>query len=371
MGVCGNADAPILMFIRRITLRHYRNFQNLDIELPKGIILLKGGNAQGKSNFLEALHFLSSFKSPKAKEDADLITKGSKRAYIRGEVAREGRIFVIESYISEEGKIVKVDYKFRKVGEAMGKCVTILYRDEDKEIIIGEPSARRDFLDEELSLIFPRYRDALSSFRKVLAQRNALLKTEVSSQELEPWNQEFAQLSSQLISIRERFLADILPYFQRVHSALTEGEEKPYLEYVRTTGESVEEILDDLKRYEEEEREKGMSLVGPQRDDVLIRIDSMDARYFSSLGQVRTLALSLRLAQLFYLKNLLGEYPVFLLDDLSSDLEERRRRKIGEILKGVEQVFIATTQRELFPFRVEREIAIYKGSVIENRRGNY
>ncbi len=354
------------MFIRRLTLRSFRNFEEIRLEFPKGITLIKGGNAQGKTNLLEALHFLSTFKSLRAREDADMINYGAKKAYIRGEISREGRIFIIESYISEEGKSVKVDYKFRKVGEAMGKCVSILYRDEDKDIIRGEPSLRRDFLDEELSLIFPRYRDALSSFKKVLAQRNALLKMNASSGELEPWNQEFAQLSSILIKIREEFITDILPYFQSVHSQFTEGKEKTSLEYLRTTGREKEEILEDLEKAEAEEREKGMSLLGPQRDDISIKIDSMNARYFASLGQVRTLALSLRLAQLLYLKNLLGDSPVFLLDDLSSDLEEERRKRVGEILKLAEQSFVATTQRELFPLPASKELTIKKGTVLEN-----
>lgn len=357
------------MYIRRITLRSFRNFLNLDIELPRGIILLKGGNAQGKSNLLEALHFFSLFKSLRAKEDADLINNNAKRAYIRGEVVREGRIFIIESYINEEGKAVKVDYKFRKIGEAMGKCISILCRDEDKDIIRGEPSLRRDFLDEELSLIFPRYRDALSSFRKVLTQRNALLKMGVSPQELAPWNEEFSQLSSVLIKIREKFIADIFPYLQHIYSQLTDGEEKISIEYIRTTRREKEEILEDLARLEAEEKEKGMSLIGPQRDDILIRIDSKEARYFASLGQVKTIALSLRLAQLFYLKDLLGDTPLFLLDDLSSDLEEERRKKIGEILKIPEQSFVATTQRELFPFPVSRELTIEGGKIIEVRGG--
>lgn len=369
MGLCRYANASCLMFIRRLTLRDFRNFDNLQLEFPKGIILIKGGNAQGKSNLLEALHFLSIFKSLRAREDSDVIRYGAKRAYIRGEVARQGRVSVIESYINDEGKAVRVDYKFRKVGEAMGRCVTILYRDEDKEIIRGEPSVRRDFLDEELSLIFPKYRDSLSSFKKVLAQRNALLKTEVSSEELEPWNEEFAQLSSILIQMRERFIEDILPYLRDVHSKFTDGKEKIFCEYIRTTGREKEAILADLKKMEEEEREKGMSLIGPQRDDLLIKIDSLEARYFASLGQVRTLALSLRLAQLLYMKDLLGDSPVFLLDDLSSDLEEERRRKIGELLRIAEQSFIATTERELFPFPATKELIIEKGKVVGNKEG--
>jgi len=354
------------MYIRRITLRSFRNFANLELELSKGITLLKGGNAQGKSNFLEALHFLSRFKSLRTREDTEMIKEGMKRAYIRGEVVREGRIFLIESYINEQGKAVKVDYKFRKIGEAMGNCVSLLYRDEDKDIIRGEPSLRRDFLDEELSLAFPRYRDALSSFRKVLSQRNALLRMGASSQELKPWNEEFAQLASVLIEIRENFIGDILPLFQDIHLQLTAGEEKPFMEYIRTTGRGKEAILEDLARMEREERERGMSLIGPQRDDILIRIDSREARYFASLGQVRTLALSLRFAQFFYLKRLLGDSPVFLFDDLSSDLEEERRRRIGEILKMVEQSFVATTQRELFPFPANRELTLDRGRIIEN-----
>ena len=352
------------MFIRRIVLRSFRNFSNLELNFPKGIILIKGGNAQGKSNLLEGLHLLSIFKSLRAREDADLINKNAKRAYIRGEVSREGRIYIIECYINEQGKAVKVDYKFRKVGEAMGRCVSILYRDEDKEIIKGEPAKRRDFLDEELSLLFPRYREALSSFRKVLTQRNALLKVEVSKEEFEPWNEEFAQLSSVLIKMRKQFLAELLPYFQDVHTKITEGREKAWLRYSATTGETKEEILQGLKEIEEEEKEKGMGLIGPQRDDVEIRIDDMDARYFSSLGQARTLSLSLRLAQYNYTKHLLGDSPVFLFDDLTSDLEEERRKKIGEILRAMEQVFIATTDRDLLPIPIDMEIEL-KGEQID------
>ena len=365
MGVCGYAYAPNLMFIRRIVLRSFRNFTNLELNPSKGIILIKGGNAQGKSNLLEGLHFLSVFKSLRAREDSDLINKNSQKAYIRGEVSREGRIYIIECYINDQGKAVKVDYKFRKVGEAIGKCVSILYRDEDKEIVRGEPARRRDYLDEELSLLFPRYRDALSSFRKVLSQRNAILKTEVSQEELEPWNEEFAKLSSVLIKMRKQFIAELLPYFQEVHMRITEGREKAWLRYSATTGETAEEILRALKEIETEEREKGMSLIGPQRDDVEIGINDMDARYFSSLGQARTLSLSLRLAQYIYTKQLLGDSPVFLFDDLTSDLEEERRKKIGEILQNMEQVFIATTERNLFPLPIDMEIELKNGRIAQ------
>jgi DNA replication and repair protein RecF len=351
------------MFIRRIVLRSFRNFTNLELNPSKGIILIKGGNAQGKSNLLEGLHFLSIFKSLRAREDCDLINKNSQKAYIRGEVSREGRIYIIECYINDQGKTVKVDYKFRKVGEAMGRCVSILYRDEDKEIIRGEPARRRDYLDEELSLLFPRYRDALSSFRKVLAQRNALLKTNVLREELEPWNEEFAQLSSVLIKMRKQFIAELLPYFQDVYTRISEGREKVWLRYSATTGETAEEILRALKDMEEEEREKGMSLIGPQRDDMEIGINDMDARYFSSLGQARTLSLSLRLAQYIYTKHLLGDSPVFLFDDLTSDLEEGRRKMIGEILRAMEQVFLATTDRGLLPIPIDMEIELKGGQI--------
>jgi DNA replication and repair protein RecF len=351
------------MFIRRIVLRSFRNFTNLELNPSKGIILIKGGNAQGKSNLLEGIHFLSIFKSLRAREDCDLINKNSQKAYIRGEVSREGRIYIIECYINDQGKTVKVDYKLRKVGEAMGRCVSILYRDEDKEIIRGEPARRRDYLDEELSLLFPRYRDALSSFRKVLAQRNALLKTNVLREELEPWNEEFAQLSSVLIKMRKQFIAELLPYFQDVYTRISEGREKVWLRYSATTGETAEEILRALKDMEEEEREKGMSLIGPQRDDMEIGINDMDARYFSSLGQARTLSLSLRLAQYIYTKHLLGDSPVFLFDDLTSDLEEGRRKMIGEILRAMEQVFLATTDRGLLPIPIDMEIELKGGQI--------
>ncbi|MGB9607880.1 MAG: DNA replication/repair protein RecF [bacterium] len=351
------------MFLRRIVLRSFRNFSNLELNFPKGIILLKGGNAQGKSNLLEAIHFLSLFKSYRAREDSDLINKQGRKAYIRGEVSREGRIYIIECYIGEEGKTIKVDYKFRKVGEAMGRFVAILYRDEDKEIIKGEPAKRRDYLDDELSLLFPRYRDALASFRKVLAQRNTLLKGGATREEMEPWNEEFAQLSSILVKMRKQFIFELLPFFQEMHQKITEGREKAWLRYSQTTGETREEILNDLRKIEEEEREKGMSLIGPQRDDVEIGIDDMDARYFSSLGQARTLALSLRLAQFLYSKRILGDSPVFLFDDLTSDLEEERRKKIGEILRDIEQVFIATTEKHLFPLPIDMEVELKEGTI--------
>ncbi|MGC8844183.1 MAG: hypothetical protein ACP5QS_09600, partial [bacterium] len=136
-----------------------------------------------------------------------------------------------------------------------------------------------------------------------------------------------------------------------------------WLRYSQTTGETREEILNDLRKIEEEEREKGMSLIGPQRDDVEIGIDDMDARYFSSLGQARTLALSLRLAQFLYSKRILGDSPVFLFDDLTSDLEEERRKKIGEILRDIEQVFIATTEKHLFPLPIDMEVELKKGTI--------
>jgi DNA replication and repair protein RecF len=148
-----------------------------------------------------------------------------------------------------------------------------------------------------------------------------------------------------------------------VYTRISEGREKVWLRYSATTGETAEEILRALKDMEEEEREKGMSLIGPQRDDMEIGINDMDARYFSSLGQARTLSLSLRLAQYIYTKHLLGDSPVFLFDDLTSDLEEGRRKMIGEILRAMEQVFLATTDRGLLPIPIDMEIELKGGQI--------
>ncbi len=356
------------MYLRRLTLRGVRNFSSLDLRLPQGLILLKGGNAQGKTNLLEAIHYLSLFRSLRAKEDADLIKWGEKRAHIRGELLRQGRLYILEVFISQEGKMVKVDYKTTNVSTAMGKVLSILYRDEDVDIIRGEPSLRRDFLDDALSQIYPRYRVALSSFKKALSQRNALLRTDTSPEELSPWDEEFSRWASVLVQMRKKYVQDIYPFFRQVHSQLTEGKEEVSLKYLATTGEGAEEIFEDLRRMREEEISKGMSLIGPQRDDLDIRLNSAPARYFASLGQGRTLALSLRFAQFLFYRELMGESPIFLMDDLSSDIEENRREKIGSLLASADQAFVATTQRELLPSSPTLEITL-EGGGISNLKG--
>lgn len=336
--------------------------------------MFEGGNAQGKTNLLEAIYFLSTARTPGAAAERQLISwsawreeAGFSRTLARVREERsESRleILLLLKGISppQVKRIIRVNGVQRKVSELLGRLRAVMFSPRDIEIIGGEPQLRRRWLDLINLQLSARYFQALQRYGRVLAQRNSLLRAiasrQASSGELEFWNQALLESGSYIIFQRQKVLGRLREIVQRVHQQLSEGKENLSLNYCQNV--SPEKKLEDFREIEqafklslEKNREKeimqGVSLTGPHRDDLRLLIKGVDMGTYGSRGQQRTIALSLKLAEAQLMLAESGESPVLLLDDVLSELDEERRGCLLETVSGYPQVLITTTELDRFP----------------------
>ena len=376
------------MRVTRLDLFDFRSYPSLSFEPGPGLNVLVGPNAQGKTNLLEALYVLATTKSHRTARDADLVRFGAPAARVAATLERDdaGETFV-ELAIGAPGagsaaKLVKVNHgRQPRVTDLLGHLNAVLFAYTDLDIVRGEPEERRRFLNYEIAQTSPRYVLALAAYRRALEQRNRLLKDVkmggAGPESLDAWSAPLIEHGARLIERRQLWLATLSKHAAEVHRSLTGGAETLEIEYVRSVptdgATSVEEIAEAFTRAlsgaRREELARGVTSLGPQRDDLIFRIgpdDSqlLDARIFGSQGQQRTVALSLRLAERRLIEEAIGEPPLVLLDDVLSDLDESRRAQIFALALSGGQTLLTTT--DLAPLPLD---AVKSGSVFAVRRG--
>ncbi|QDX91901.1 DNA replication/repair protein RecF [Brevibacillus laterosporus] len=345
------------MFLRNLFLAHYRNYRELSLDFTGPINLFVGNNAQGKTNALESIYVLALAKSHRTSKDKELINWNADYATIRSEVNRRYGSVRLEMQLTNKGKKAKINgLEQKKLSNYIGSLNVVLFAPEDLAIVKGAPAQRRRFLDMEIGQVSPTYIYHLSNYNKVLAQRNQLLKDlamKKSSQVdlMAIWNTQLADLTVKLLKKRFEFITKLEQWAQEIHAGITNGKEKLSLHYVNsspvTKGMKEEEALQTLLAAYEEifEREKmrGSTLIGPHRDDFSLLVNEMDVQSFGSQGQQRTTALSLKLAEIELIKQEVGEYPILLLDDVLSELDEHRQTLLLETIQDKIQTFVTTT----------------------------
>jgi len=378
------------MRVRRLQLADYRNFPRLDFSLPSGPVVIVGGNAQGKSNLLEAVYLLSTMRSPRADSDGELIRHQAAQvegapplarlvAEVEGRsgplrlemvvVARGGGVDSLAARpagVPRANKVVRVNGVAKRLADAVGQLNAVLFTAHDMEVIDGPPSLRRRYLDITISQVDRGYLRALQRYAKVLLQRNHLLKRvqegSARREELAFWSQELVQEGSYIIRARALTVASLGPLAAAGHAALTEGQEELTLVYQPQLGGAVDGLRaaflsqDELAaafaqvigHWGEREIGAGVSLLGPHRDDLLFHLDGISAATFGSRAQQRTIALALRLAEARYLLERRGESPVLLLDDVLSELDGRRRAAVLAAIADYEQVLVTATDMDRF-----------------------
>jgi DNA replication and repair protein RecF len=378
------------MRLRRLQLSNYRNFLRLDLTLPSGPIVVVGGNAQGKSNLLEAVYLLSALRSTRAESDGELIQRGASAGEggpplgrLVGEVERKDGPLRLEvaivgrdrggsapssgvHSIPHAHKVVRVNGVGRRLAEAVGALNAVLFTAHDMDLIDGPPSVRRRYLDVTISQVDGGYLRALQRYAKVLQQRNHLLKRvqEGSAQrsELTFWTEELVQEGSHIVRARALTVSALAPLAASAHAALAGGQEELALVYQPQLGGAVDGVGaarlgpeelgavfgEVVARWSEREIAAGASLLGPHRDDLLFLLDGMSAAAFSSRAQERTIALALRLAEARYLREHRDDSPVLLLDDVLSELDSQRRGAVLDAIADYEQVLVTATDLDRF-----------------------
>ena len=344
------------MKITQLTVKNFRNYENQTVNFTDGLNLLVGKNAQGKTNLLEAIFLCCIGKSARTTKDKELIKFGCDYAYIKVEFQTIAGNKDIEIIISQNiNKTVKINgVPIKKMGELMETLNTVYFSPDELKIVKDGPSDRRKFMDIDISQVSKTYFYLLTRYENILNQRNKLLKITNNYNTLLDticiWDNQIAEIGAKIIMSRIKFLQKLSEKASKIHSLLTSNKEKLLLEYCGIVGNSVGEIKSKFEKMLENNYEKDFNLkytsVGPHRDDIKIKINDIDVRSMGSQGQKRTVALSLKLAELEIFNEEKGEYPVLLLDDVLSELDENRRNVLLELSKSVQTILTCTEYAE-------------------------
>jgi len=366
------------MHVTSLKLENFRNYGTLCIEPGEGLNIFVGLNAQGKSNLLESLYLLATSKSSRAGKDTELVRFEQPLARVTADVIRAKNSDIeIEIALSQmEKKVARINgIKHTRLAEVIGQLNAVLFDSGDLEIIRGEPSVRRRFLDLEIAQTSPRYVLALGAYRKTLEQRNRLLRdlrdgrVPASARESLPaWNESLAQHGARLIERRRLFLERLAQLASEMHRTLSDGRDSLQVAYlpsfpleVLTDADAIQtRFLAELTLVAGEEAARGTTVRGPQRDDIAFLVNGQDCRLYGSQGQQRTVALSLKLAERQLIEELVGEPPLLLLDDVLSDLDDARRALLFDLTaRAGSQTFLSCTNLRAFSQGVLERATVY------------
>ncbi|WP_044641426.1 DNA replication/repair protein RecF [Risungbinella massiliensis] len=343
------------MRLQELEISQYRNIGLLTLTCPEELHLFVGENAQGKTNIVESLYVLSLAKSHRTRATKDLIQFGKPFSKLKAKVKKGDQLIRLEVQLNEKGKkAIRNGLEQPKLSHYIGTMPTILFAPEDLAIVKGSPQIRRRFLDTEIGQVSPTYLYQLNQIQKVLHQRNAILKNGMQKELLEVLNEQFLSLSIQIWKKRYYFIDLLLKWAQPIHETITGGKECLQIEYLPSV--PIQREMDEdqiraittreLARLESQEWRRGSTLIGPQRDDFRLKNGELDLHNFGSQGQQRTAALSLKLAEIELIYQETGFYPLLLLDDVLSELDDHRKTQLLEAIRGKVQTFVTTTSLE-------------------------
>lgn len=348
------------MFVTELKLNNYRNYATEKILFGEHVNLIVGKNAQGKTNLIETILYSAVGKSPRTTKDVDLINWSADRAsFCLSVQKKEGKKTIEAIFNRKVKKSLKVNgVNLLKIGDLLGTINVVFFSPDELKLVKDAPQDRRKFLDTDISQLSKNYFYNLIKYNKILDQRNKLLKSGQNAKLIEDtlpiWDIQLADVGSKIIFARMDFLQNLKAYAKQSHAFLTSGKEDLEISYAGVVGESVEQIkqklLDGLKHFREKDLKNGYTNIGPHRDDIKLVVNDIDIRSFGSQGQQRTVALSLKLAELEIFKNEVGEYPILLLDDVLSELDQDRQQRLLWKVKDL-QTIITTTQYD--PFMVQ------------------
>ena len=344
------------MLITNLNLTNYRSYTTLDLSLDPGVSIFVGKNGEGKTNIAEAVLYLTFLSSHRASGNTPLIKLGNQSAYIRAKVKYPEREILVELEInSDKANRAKVNQnQVRSQKEIFGIVQTIYFSPEDLDIVRGDPSERRRFIDQLLTLRSPRIAGVISDYERAVKQRNSLLKTRASTDALSPWDKQVAELGGELITLRMVALDELKPIFNQVYKDIsdTKPAEIVYKSSIENPSlnqeENSEKIMERLVNNRGAELDRGLTLTGPHRDDLLLILGDHLVKGYASHGESWSIALSLKLATYNLLKSD-GLSPILILDDVFSELDEERRERLAEIAKGADQTIITVAVENDLP----------------------
>lgn len=362
------------MYVRYLNLINFRNYKNVTLELCDGTNVFQGDNAQGKTNILESLYYSSVGKSHRTNKDKELIYWDSNEAYISAYVVKERLDKKINIKLFKDGKkAININsIKITKLQDMVGVVNVVIFSPEDLDIVKNSPSFRRRFLDIELCKLDKKYYHYLSSYKKVLNERNIILKKfSADIDMIDIYDIRLAEFGSYIIAQRIKYIEKLNEFSKKIHNDITQGSEFIKFNYImqlKGIDNLQEELYNLLKSNRKKDLEKKITSVGPHRDDFSIFINDIDVKIFGSQGQQRTSVLTIKFASLRIIKELIGEYPLLLLDDVLSELDTKRQEYILRSINGIQTLITCTGITGIKKYLKGNNMKIFnveKGSVQE------
>ena len=400
------------MYLEHLSLTDFRSYAQVDLALEPGVTVLVGYNGIGKTNLMEAIGYLATLSSHRVSSDAPLLRFGTERALVRARLVRGTQTTVLELEINasraNRGRINRSNPV--RARDLVGICQTVLFAPEDLALVKGDPSNRRRFLDELLASLIPHHAATRSDYDRVLKQRNALLKsaragrfTSAHESTLEVWDQHMARAGAELLHARLELVERLRPHLARAYAELTDASKPADATYRSTLQNQMDDDgvpagssqratpggssdgPDDLRllsvdqlteRYiqafaesRKKELERGISLVGPHRDDLELMLGQAPAKGYASHGETWSMCLSLRLASYYVMLDDArtgGSAPILILDDVFAELDVQRRRKLAAIVSGAEQVLVTAAVDADIPGELSgRRVKVVPGGIDE------
>ena len=377
------------MWVAALRLTDFRSYESAEVELDTGVTTFVGQNGQGKTNLVEAIAYVSVLGSHRVATDAPLVRAGADRAVIGVDVVRDDRRVLVEIEINP-GKANRARLNRSPVPrarEVLGLLRTVVFAPEDLALVKGDPSDRRRFLDELLVQRTPRLQGVRTDYERILKQRNALLKSASAARRADPsevartlevWDEQLASTGGELVAARVALLEDLRPHLQQAYALIAGGPDAvssadatvEYLSALGTDTESSsdrevwrERLMEGITRRRRDELDRGVTLVGPHRDDMGLSLGGLPAKGFASHGESWSIALGLRLASLDVLRDD-GEEPVLILDDVFAELDAPRRRRLGErVAAGTQVLLTAAVAEDIPPELAGRRLTVTRGRV--------
>lgn len=350
----------IQMYIHQLKLRNYRNYEQLDISFHNDMNVIIGENAQGKTNLMEAIYVLAFSRSYRTPRDRELIQWEKDFSKIEATIQRKNNSIPLEMMIYHNGKKAKLNHlEQKRLSQYIGALNIVMFAPEDLTLVKGPPHNRRRFIDMELGQVQPNYIYHLAQYQKILKQRNHLLKQLKINKDsdktmLYVLTDQLIQEAVILLEKRFHFLKLLRKWASPLHYQISRELEQLQISYNATievsedaNKEKIESIyVHKFKDVEESEIERGTTLIGPHRDDLTFIVNGKNVKHYGSQGQQRTTALAVKLAEIELIYNEIGEYPVLLLDDVLSELDDYRQSHLLSTIQGKVQTFVSTTSVE-------------------------
>lgn len=365
------------MTVKSLELDHFRNYESLTIDFEKGTNILYGNNAQGKTNILEAVYLSGTTKSHKGSKDKEMIRFGSDESHIRIFVEKKEKQYQIDMHLKKNrSKGIAINkIPIQKASDLFGILNIIFFSPEDLNIIKNGPSERRRFIDLELCQLDRIYLNDLTNYNKILNQRNKLLKDISFQPDLKEtlciWDLQLVEFGEKIIKRRNNFINQLNEIVKEIHFNISGGKEELLLTYEPNVKEEF--FSKELENAQGKDLKYGQTTVGPHRDDISFSIHGVDIRKFGSQGQQRTSALALKLSEIEFVKQVIQDTPILLLDDVLSELDSNRQNYLLNNINST-QTIITCTGLDGFirnQFHINRVFEVIEGKVFRRMGGNY